>query len=101
MGPMVAITRTASSSTRSCGPSTSLITIPAATTSSRCFSQRLTFEVLGGNQTRLIWQGTFASAEERARVINDYGADKGVVQTMARLAAYVETMAASGTKTST
>lgn len=65
------------------------------------FSQRLTFENLGGNQTRLIWHGTFASAEERARVIKDYGADKGVVQTMARLAGYVETMTASDAKKST
>lgn len=53
------------------------------------FSQRLTFEDLGGNRTRLTWHGTFASAEARDRVIKDYGADKGVVQTMARLAEFV------------
>ncbi len=58
------------------------------------FTQRLAFEDLGKNRTRLTWHGTFASAEERARVIKDYGADKGLVQTMARLAAFVEKRAA-------
>ncbi len=58
------------------------------------FTQRLTFEDLRKNRTRLIWHGTFASAEERARVIKDYGADKGLLQTMARLAEFVEKKAA-------
>ena len=58
------------------------------------FTQRLSFEDIGNNRTRLTWHGTFASAEERARVIKDYGADKGLVQTMARLADYVANMAA-------
>jgi uncharacterized protein YndB with AHSA1/START domain len=53
------------------------------------FTQRLTFKDLGNNRTRLTWHGTFPSAEERARVIKDYGADKGLVQTMARLAEFV------------
>jgi hypothetical protein len=39
--------------------------------------------------TRLTWRGTFPSAKERARVIKEYGADKGLMQTMARLADYV------------
>jgi uncharacterized protein YndB with AHSA1/START domain len=52
------------------------------------FNTTLTFEDLGG-KTRLTWHGTFPSAEERARVIMEYGADKGLVQTMARLAEYV------------
>lgn len=59
------------------------------------FSQRLTFEDLDGDKTRLTWHGTFPSAQARARVIKDYGADKGLAQTMARLAAYVATMAAT------
>jgi hypothetical protein len=42
----------------------------------------------------MIWHGKFASAEERARVIKEYGADKGLVQTMARLADYLLVMAA-------
>jgi uncharacterized protein YndB with AHSA1/START domain len=53
------------------------------------FVQTLTFEDHLGGKTRLTWQGTFPSAEERARVIKDYGADKGLVQTMARLAEFV------------
>ena len=57
------------------------------------FSQTLTFEDLGNGKTRLTWHGTFPSADERARVIKEYGADKGLVQTMARLADYVVAMA--------
>jgi uncharacterized protein YndB with AHSA1/START domain len=53
------------------------------------FKQVLTFEDLGNGQTRMIWHGTFPAAEERARVIKDYGADKGLAQTMARLAEFV------------
>jgi uncharacterized protein YndB with AHSA1/START domain len=56
------------------------------------FSQSLTFEDAGNGKTHLTWHGTFPSAEERARVIKDYGADKGLSQTMARLAGYVATM---------
>jgi uncharacterized protein YndB with AHSA1/START domain len=52
------------------------------------FKQRVTFEDLGG-KTKLTWRGEFPSAEERARVIRDYGADKGLIQTMSRLADYV------------
>jgi uncharacterized protein YndB with AHSA1/START domain len=58
------------------------------------FTQTVTFEDIGHRQTRLIWHGTFPSAEERARVIREYGADKGLVQTMARLADYVVAMSA-------
>jgi uncharacterized protein YndB with AHSA1/START domain len=57
------------------------------------FTQTLTFEDVGG-QTRLIWRGVFPSAAERARVIKHYGADKGLAQTMARLADYVATLKA-------
>ena len=35
-------------------------------------------------------RGVFPSAEERARVIKEYGADKGLAQTLARLGEYVE-----------
>jgi uncharacterized protein YndB with AHSA1/START domain len=58
------------------------------------FSQTLTFADLGNGQTRLTWHGVFPSAQERARVIKDYGADKGLAQTMARLADYVAAMKA-------
>ena len=56
------------------------------------FSTTVIFEDLGNGQTRITWHGTFPSAAERARVIKDYGADKGLTQTMARLADYVDTM---------
>jgi uncharacterized protein YndB with AHSA1/START domain len=52
------------------------------------FTQTVTFEDLGG-KTKLTWRGVFPSAEERDRVIKQYGADKGLVQTLARLADYV------------
>jgi uncharacterized protein YndB with AHSA1/START domain len=52
------------------------------------FSTTVTFEDLGG-KTKLTWHGRFPSAAERARVIREYGADKGLVQTMTRLAEYV------------
>ncbi len=56
------------------------------------FNTTVTFEDLGNGQTRLTWHGTFPSAQERARVIKEYGADKGLVQTMARLAEHVEAL---------
>ncbi|MGI8527780.1 MAG: hypothetical protein ACR2K5_16730 [Pseudolabrys sp.] len=37
----------------------------------------------------MTWRGTFATAQDRDRVIRDYGADKGLVQTMSRLADYL------------
>jgi uncharacterized protein YndB with AHSA1/START domain len=55
------------------------------------FTTTVTFEDLGG-KTRLTMRGVFPSAEERDRVIKDYGADKGLAQTMARLAQYLTTM---------
>jgi uncharacterized protein YndB with AHSA1/START domain len=56
------------------------------------FTQTVTFEDLDG-KTKLTWKGTFPSAQERDRVIKEYGADKGLVQTMARLADYVAGLA--------
>jgi uncharacterized protein YndB with AHSA1/START domain len=53
------------------------------------FRTTVTLEDLGNGKTRLTWHGQFPSAEERARVVKDYGADKGLGETMARLAAYV------------
>jgi len=53
------------------------------------FRTTITFDDLGKGKTRLTWHGTFPTAEERARVVRDYGADKGLVQTLARLAEYV------------
>ena len=55
------------------------------------FRTTVTFDDLGG-KTRVTLRGEFPSAEERARVIREYGADKGLVQTLARLAEYVAGM---------
>lgn len=49
------------------------------------FRTDIAFEDIAG-KTRVTWRGTFPSAQDRDRVIRDYGADKGLVQTMARLA---------------
>jgi uncharacterized protein YndB with AHSA1/START domain len=48
------------------------------------FKTTITFEDLGG-KTRLTMRGEFPSAAERDRVIKEYGADKGLVQTLSRL----------------
>ena len=58
------------------------------------FRTTVTFEDLGGNRTRLTLHAVFPSAAERDRVIKDYGADKGAVQTLSRLADYVATLTA-------
>jgi uncharacterized protein YndB with AHSA1/START domain len=58
------------------------------------FRTIVTFEDLAPSRTRLIWRVTFPSAQERARVIRDYGADTGLIQTLARLADYVVTQVA-------
>jgi len=55
------------------------------------FRTTVTFDDLGG-RTRVMLRGEFPSAEERARVIREYGADKGLAQTLARLAEYVAGM---------
>ena len=56
------------------------------------FRQTVIFEDLG-NRTRITWRGDFPSAAERNRVIKDYGADEGLVETLARLGGYVAAMA--------
>jgi uncharacterized protein YndB with AHSA1/START domain len=58
------------------------------------FQTTVTFEDIGGGRTRLTWRGVFPSAAERARVIKEYGADKGLVQTMSRLGDYLAKLAA-------
>ena len=55
------------------------------------FTTTVTFEDLGG-KTRLTMRGVFPSAAERERVIKEYGADKGLVQTLSRLGEYLATM---------
>jgi uncharacterized protein YndB with AHSA1/START domain len=56
------------------------------------FKQTVVFQSLG-DRTRITWRGDFTSAAERDRVIKEYGADKGLAETMARLADYVPAMA--------
>ena len=52
------------------------------------FRQTVIFEDLGG-RTRITWRGEFPSAAERDRVIKEYGADKGLAETLSRLGDYV------------
>ena len=56
------------------------------------FRTTVTFEDLGG-KTKVTMRGVFPSAAERDRVIKEYGADKGAVQTLSRLADYLAAMA--------
>jgi uncharacterized protein YndB with AHSA1/START domain len=56
------------------------------------FKTTVTFEDVGGGsnrKTRITMRGDFPSAAERDRVIKEYGADKGLVQTLARLEQHV------------
>jgi uncharacterized protein YndB with AHSA1/START domain len=55
------------------------------------FRTTVIFEDLGG-RTRLSMRGVFPSAAERDRVIKEYGADKGMIQTLGRLSDYVSKM---------
>jgi uncharacterized protein YndB with AHSA1/START domain len=48
------------------------------------FTTTVTFDDLGG-KTRITMRMDFSSAAERDRVIKDYGADKGLAQTLSRL----------------
>ena len=47
------------------------------------------FEDLGSGRTRLTMHAVFPSAAERERVVREYGADKGAVETLARLGNYL------------
>ena len=60
------------------------------------FRTTVTFEALG-NKTRLTMRGVFPSAAERDRVIKDYGADQGAIQTLSRLGDYLAAMVAPQT----
>jgi uncharacterized protein YndB with AHSA1/START domain len=51
--------------------------------------QTITFDELDGKRTRITWRIDFPSAAERDRVIEEHGADKGLPQTLARLADYL------------
>jgi uncharacterized protein YndB with AHSA1/START domain len=62
------------------------------------FRTLVTFEDMGG-ATKLTTRGTFPSAAERERVIREYGADKGLEQTLGRLAEYVPQMQSAGRRT--
>jgi uncharacterized protein YndB with AHSA1/START domain len=58
------------------------------------FKTAVVFEDLG-LRTRIIWRGEFPSADERNRVIKDFGAADGLMQTMARLDDFVSAKLAS------
>ena len=57
------------------------------------FRTTVTFEDLGG-RTRVTLRGVFPSLAERNRVIKEYGADTGLVQTLTRLGAHLATLTA-------
>ena len=57
------------------------------------FRTTVTFEDLAG-KTRLTLHAVFPSAADRDRVVKDYGADKGAVQTLSRLADYLAELTA-------
>ena len=52
------------------------------------FQTEVTFEDDAAG-TKVTWRATFPNAEARAFVIRDYGADKGLVQTLDRLDSYL------------
>lgn len=56
------------------------------------FRTTVTFEALGSDRTRITLHATFPTAEERDRVIREYGAAKGAMETLSRLADYVATL---------
>lgn len=57
------------------------------------FTQTVVFEAIGV-RTRLTWRSDFPSAAERDRVIKQYHADQGLVETMTRLGDFVAAVAA-------
>jgi uncharacterized protein YndB with AHSA1/START domain len=57
------------------------------------FRTTVTFEDIDAKRTRITLHAVFPSAEERARVIREYGADKGATETLSRLADYVAALA--------
>ncbi|HTZ02903.1 MAG TPA: SRPBCC family protein [Xanthobacteraceae bacterium] len=52
------------------------------------FRQTIVFEDLGG-RTRIVWRLDFPTAAVRQHAITEYGAEKGLPQTLARLADYL------------
>lgn len=56
------------------------------------FRTTVTFVEQDG-KTTLTMRAEFPSAAERERVIREYGADKGAVETLSRLASYLDTIA--------
>jgi uncharacterized protein YndB with AHSA1/START domain len=58
------------------------------------FTVATTFEDADG-KTRLTWRMTFPTAQHRDEVIKTYGADKGLVQTLARLSEHLARVSAT------
>ena len=53
------------------------------------FRTTVTFDDLGRSRTLVTLHAVFPSSADRDRVVKEYGADKGAMQTLARLADYV------------
>lgn len=58
------------------------------------FRTTVIFEDLDDQRTRVTLTGVFPSLAERDRVIRDYGADKGLMQTLTRLGDHLATLTA-------
>ena len=56
------------------------------------FLTTITFEAQG-DKTLLTMKGVFDTAEEKDRVVKEYGAAEGMIQTISRLAEYLKQMA--------
>jgi uncharacterized protein YndB with AHSA1/START domain len=61
------------------------------------FTTTVTFEDVGG-KTRITMRMDFPSAAERERVIREYGADKGLAQTLGRLEQHVAAVSGAARK---
>ena len=64
------------------------------------FEATWTFEALNRHQTRVTMRGVFPSAEDRERVVKEYGAIEGGKQTLERLGEHLQAWAASANDTS-
>lgn len=56
------------------------------------FTTTVTLDDAGGGKTRMSWRALFPSAAAKRFVIENYGADKGMVETVGRLEAHLNNL---------